>query len=414
MKKVICVDIGSSSARVITADGSGNFCETARFFHAAERTENGLRWNVEELFQKLKAAVAGLVTEGTADKIGVCSWGVDYGVVKADGTLSDAPFCYRDKRTECVYASRDKRADFAKSGIYPAPMNTVYQLLCDKETGRCNGAKICSVADLFVYYLTGNLFFEKTNASTTGLLSLDGNSWNWEFIDELGIDKTIFPQLVGQGESCGNFLGAEVFSVCAHDTGSAIFAMGDMDESTVFLSTGSWIIVGTLASSVNVSSEAFDRGYTNERGYGGAVTFLKNIDGLYILQKLMREQNLTLSFLDERIDNARNLGKLSLCSLGDRDVKQQFLEQLGLSAADNADLIRTYYDNLVDDVLHEVKVLDSLTGATHDKIKITGGLSKSAYAMKKLRKGFCGKIEIVNGEGSVLGIAKILLQGNRR
>ena len=141
--KVLSIDIGSSSARVMVVDSENDYeiKELYRVSHTSQLDENSsYRWKINNVFDLLKEAVDKALIDYDIKSIGVCSWGVDYGVVGTDGKMIDAPYSYRDERTNCVFANMPKcyagYSMFEKAGIYPNCINTVYHLLSDKQTER--------------------------------------------------------------------------------------------------------------------------------------------------------------------------------------------------------------------------------------------------------------------------------------
>lgn len=347
---VLAIDLGSSSARVMLVDKNFNAVELGRYAHEPTKIGGKYRFDTETLFKYVISIVDKAIDDNEIESIGICSWGVDYGLVDSDGKIIDLPISYRDDRTKSIFAKRDIRDDYMNSGIYPMNINTVYQLLSDIESGRLKSSyKMVMIADLLAYKLTGSIRAERSNASTTGLLSLDGRNWNFEYIESLGIPTGVFPEIINDGECYGNYRGAKVIAVPTHDTASAVFAMGEMDDNTAFISSGSWILLGKLLKKPIVNDEAFNAEYTNERGYGNSATFLKNINGLYVVQRIVAETGLSYKEIDRKIGGAESLGLLDLNKLDSpQGICEMIKEQLGISNADDISLVRTAYDSIAD------------------------------------------------------------------
>lgn len=404
---VLAIDLGSSSARVMLVDAEFNTVELGRYAHEATKIGGNYRFDTEKLFNYVISVVDKAIDEKEIESIGICSWGVDYGLIDERGELVDLPISYRDDRTKDIFSSRDILSDYRVSGIYPMNINTVYQLLADIKSGRLNkNYKMVMIADLLAYKLTGSIRAERSNASTTGLLALDGKGWNFDFIDTLSIPREIFPDIIDTGESYGLYRGVKVVAVPTHDTASAVYAMGEMDENTAFLSSGSWILLGKLLKYPNVNDAAFNVGYTNERGYDNAVTFLKNINGLYVVQRIVAETGLTYKEIDERIAEAKSLGLLDLNKLDSpQGICDMILSQLGITHADNISLVRTAYDSIADTIAKSLAQLAELTGATITKVLLTGGMARASYLLAKFRELSGVDIVVVGNEGAILGNA---------
>lgn len=405
---VLAIDLGSSSARVMLVDKNFNAVELGRYAHEPTKIGGKYRFDTETLFKYVISIIDKAIDDNEIESIGICSWGVDYGLIDSDGKIVDLPISYRDDRTKPIFAKRDNRDDYMNSGIYPMNINTVYQLLSDIECGRLkSNYKMVMIADLLAYKLTGSIRAERSNASTTGLLSLDGKNWNFEYIESLGIPTRIFPEIINDGECYGNYRGAKVIAVPTHDTASAVFAMGEMDDNTAFISSGSWILLGKLLKKPIVNDGTFNAEYTNERGYGNSVTFLKNINGLYVVQRIVAETGLSYKEIDNNIDHAQSLGLLDLNKLDSpQGICEMIKEQLGISNADNISLVKTAYDSIADTASKSLSQLAELTGSHITKVMLTGGMARAPYLMNKFRELSGVDIIVVGNEGAVLGNAK--------
>lgn len=405
---VLAIDLGSSSARVMLVDKNFNAVELGRYAHEPTKIGGKYRFDTETLFKYVISIVDKAIDDNEIESIGICSWGVDYGLIDSDGKIVDLPISYRDDRTKPIFAKRDIRDDYMNSGIYPMNINTVYQLLSDIECGRLkSNYKMVMIADLLAYKLTGSIRAERSNASTTGLLSLDGKNWNFEYIESLGIPTRIFPEIINDGECYGNYRGAKVIAVPTHDTASAVFAMGEMDDNTAFISSGSWILLGKLLKKPIVNDGSFNAEYTNERGYGNSVTFLKNINGLYVVQRIVAETGLSYKEIDNNIDHAQSLGLLDLNKLDSpQGICEMIKEQLGISNADNISLVKTAYDSIADTTAKSLSQLAELTGSHITRVMLTGGMARAPYLMNKFRELSKVDIIVVGNEGAVLGNAK--------
>lgn len=411
----LAIDLGSSSARIMLADGNKNLAltELARFPHSASLDSNGhYRWDIDKLFASIKEEICEAIKKYQISSIGICSWGVDYGVIGEDGKLIDMPYCYRDSRGELMFKELHKQISqeelFALSGIYPNSINTIYQLYADKMQDRYAGkmVKIAMIADLLAFYLTGNIRIERSNASTTGILNLQGTDWNYQLLNKLGLDSEILPKLIFDGEQYGEFYGVPVVAVGTHDTASAIYALEGLDSKTAFLASGSWLLFGKVLDSPVCEKIAFENRYTNERINGGKVSLLDNINGLFIIQRLVSENNLNYKQIDENIDSAKVLGELDVDKLMSQDdMTGDMKKQLGIADCNIYDLVKTTYYSLAKRVVLAVERLEQVTGEKIEKIVMTGGATKAKYFVEMLKN--LSKIDIIctKSEGATFGNA---------
>lgn len=414
--KYLAIDLGSSSARIMLAEKENQnitLTEIARFPHCAALDNAGhYRWDIDHLFGNIVEQIKKTIKNDKIESIGICSWGVDYGVIGEDGKLIDMPYCYRDARGENAFYKLhneiSKEDLYSISGIYPNPINTIYQLYADKCDGRYadKKEKIALVADLLAYYLTGNIRAERSNASTTGLLNITGDDWNYELIDKLGLDSSVLPQIIFDGQAYGEFCNVPVVAVGTHDTASAIYALEGLDRKTAFLASGSWLLFGKVLDKPVCDKVAFENKYTNERINGGKVSLLDNINGLFVVQRVVAENDLNYKEIDEHIDRATVLGELDVDKLmSQNDMTGDIKTQLGISDCDIYDLVKTVYFSLAKRVVVAVNRLQQVTGTKIEKIVMTGGATKARYFVKTLKN--LSKIDIIcaKSEGATYGNA---------
>jgi rhamnulokinase len=304
--RVVAVDLGASSGRVYAAEiGSTEMrlFETARFTNGGIRLAGRLYWDLPRLYQGTLDGFAIAATGGPVDSLGIDSWAVDYGLLRADGTLLAQPFHYRDLRTvathEALIRSMGAQELYDRSGIALNPINTLYQLLADRDSGLLDlAARALLIPDLLSWLLTGEQGTEETNASTTQLLSVDG-SWDKELMDRLGLPTDLFAPLRAPGSQAGLIrpdiladLGLTgpfpVTVVASHDTASAVAAVPARHAEFAYLSCGTWSLVGVELDHPVIGVAARQSGFTNELGLGGTNRFLRNIMGLWLLQESIR------------------------------------------------------------------------------------------------------------------------------
>jgi rhamnulokinase len=301
----LAVDLGAESGRVI-AGNLARFEVVHRFDNVPVRIGDSLHWNVLELYQQIKAGIrAGL---GHAPvSVGIDTWGVDYGLLDSSGALLGLPYHYRDARTdgapEAVDAILERRALYAETGIQTMPFNTLYQLYAQRQRQpdllEC-ARRFVTLPDLLHYWLTGTLVNEFTNASTTQLRNPRTRAWSARVLDTLGLPHSLFSEPVMPGTEIGALLpgvaaelgGAALRVVLppCHDTASAVVAAPlAAPEESVYISSGTWSLLGIESPQPIISDRSFAYNFTNEGGADGGTRFLKNIMGLWIVQECRRQ-----------------------------------------------------------------------------------------------------------------------------
>ncbi len=303
MTAVIAVDLGATSVRVILGyvDRSGlRLHQISRIPNLPVSTLDGLHWNTLELF---RSVMTGLVdathVEPDAVSVGVDSWGVDYGLLKGNRLLG-IPHHYRDDRTKetigQVHAKLNEAALYRRNGIQSLPINTIYQLQSEANDGWLESADtMLMTPDLFNYWLSGTRFGERTIASTTGLLDPFLGEWDLPLINMLGFPERVFPELVPVGTSLGPVLpnlgiksAPIVTSIGSHDTASAVVAVPSTTNDFVYISCGTWALIGVETSSPIVTDSSRAAGFTNEAGVDGRNRFQQNTTGLWLLNESIR------------------------------------------------------------------------------------------------------------------------------
>jgi sugar (pentulose or hexulose) kinase len=306
--RVAAVDLGASSGRVMTATVAPDrldLVEAHRFANAPVRLANrhgdgSLHWDIVALYREV---LDGLHRAGPVDAIGVDSWGVDYGLLDARGSLVGNPFCYRDTRTdgvmEKVQAEIGAADLYATTGIQNLPFNTLYQLVAARETPALRVAdRLLLVPDLLTYWLTGVVGAEVTNASTTQLLDAETGDWAYPLIARLGLPVELFPPLHRPGTVVGplspqvrsdtGLPAVPVVSVGSHDTASAVVGVPATDERFAYISCGTWSLVGVELTRPVLTEASRRANFTNEVGVDGTIRYLRNVMGLWLLQECLR------------------------------------------------------------------------------------------------------------------------------
>jgi rhamnulokinase len=329
--RFVAVDLGATSGRVMLAEvgpGTLEMRQMYRFANEPVYLWNGQRtamhWDLPGLFGNV---CAGLAEAGRAapdvTSVGVDSWAVDYGLLR-DGKLLGLPYNYRDTRcargVDTVHATLPQDQIYARNGLQFLAFNTMFQLAADKLEGLLDVADAALlVPDLIGYWLTGRMATERTNASTTGLLGIDGR-WDAELESMLGLPAGLFPELAEPGTELGTMLpdladrvgfgtGLRVTTVASHDTASAVVAIPMNSTSAAYISCGTWALVGVELDAPVVSADARTANFTNEVGADGRIRFLRNVMGLWLLSESVRHWERDGS----RIDLPRLLEQAAVC-----------------------------------------------------------------------------------------------------
>jgi rhamnulokinase len=304
------VDLGASSGRVMVGEvGPGilRLTAAARFPNRPVGRDDGLHWDIEALVDHAVDGLAAAHAGGPLTSVGVDSWAVDYGRLRA-GRLLGEPFCYRDEHRNEVGPARvaehvGAEELYRRNGLQHLSFNTLYQLAADD--GLEDADRILLVPDLVAAALAGNHVTERTNASTTGLLDVTTREWDTELMVRLGLDVGLFAELVDPGTPLGDLLPhiadrvtgraggpIPVVAVGSHDTASAIVGtpLGVMNgaDDAAYVSLGTWALAGLELDAPVLTEEARKANFTNEGGVDGTVRFLTNVMGTWLLSETLR------------------------------------------------------------------------------------------------------------------------------
>ena len=308
-KRVLAFDFGASSGRAIVGVFDGEkieLREVHRFSNDPVTINGTVYWDVQRLFFEIKQGILKAKEDGGFDSIGIDTWGVDFGLLRKDGTLIENPVHYRDKRNDGMaefakkYMSHEEMYDI--TGIQFMDFNTVFQLLSLKENRPYileEADTLLFMPDLLSYFLSGVKSTEYSIATTSQMVDLKTRDWSDKIINDLGLKKDILTPIVATGTIIGQLsdeiceeLGvpkADIVSVASHDTQSAITAAPCEYEDFAFISCGTWSLFGTEVKEPVLNEASKKLNVTNEGGYDYSIAFLKNICGLWLIQESRRQ-----------------------------------------------------------------------------------------------------------------------------
>uniref|UniRef100_A0AAU3GP93 Rhamnulokinase n=1 Tax=Streptomyces sp. NBC_01401 TaxID=2903854 RepID=A0AAU3GP93_9ACTN len=301
------VDLGATSGRVITGRVGPDdleLTEAHRFANTPVLLPDGLHWDVLALYQGMLEGLRAAARRGPVASVGIDTWAVDYGLLDADGSLLGLPFHYRDGRNtaaaEEVMARFDAQELYDVGGLQHLPFNTVFQLAAHRSTAQWPTARtLLLMPDLLVYWLTGSVGAEATNASTTGLFDARTGRWSDALIGRLGLERSLFPAMREPGGRAGTLLphvaeftglpaDTPVTTVASHDTASAVAAVPAAGPGCAYVSCGTWSLAGLELDAPVLTEESRAANFTNERGVDGTVRYLRNIMGMWLLEECRR------------------------------------------------------------------------------------------------------------------------------
>lgn len=439
----LAVDIGASSGRHILChvdNGKMLLEEIYRFENGMKDIDGTKCWDVEELFAAIKAGMKQCKELGKVPvSMGIDTWGVDFVLLDADGKRIGNAVGYRDGRTKGmddeVYKVISEEALYARTGIQKQLYNTIYQLMAvKKQTPEqlCQAETLLFMPDYFHYLLTGVKAVEYTIATTGQLVSPATKDWDYELLEMLGLPKNIFPAIKMPGSVLGTLteeLAAEVGFTCqvvlpaSHDTGSAVMAVPSMGKETVYISSGTWSLMGVESPEAICTETSRRANLTNEGGYDYRYRFLKNIMGLWMIQSVRKEYDKKYSFaelceLAEQVKDFPSRVDVNDDSFFAPDSMiaaiQEYCKNSGQPVPETPGEIATVvYQSLADSYGKTVKEIEEITGKSYEAINIVGGGANADYLSQLTANSTKRKVYAGPTEATALGnlVAQMIWAG---
>jgi len=435
-KTYLAFDLGAETGRAILAtlrSGILTAQEIRRFKNDPVEYGGSLHWDIPRLWWELRTTLSELQQTKLAG-IGVDSWGVDFAFLGERGELLQNPYHYRDARTsgmmERVFAEIRREEIYERTGIQFMPINTLYQLFAAKEQipTILEGARnFLMIPDLLHYWLSGAVSCEFTNATTTQFVNARSRDWDFSLLDKLEIPRHFLGKIVESGTILGALLpsiagGSDlrdtpVIAPATHDTGSAVAAVTARD-GTAFLSSGTWSLLGTEVDAPVISGESLRSNFTNEGGIGGTTRLLKNVMGLWILQRCR-------DLWAKEDHRAGNESLMEVASQGERFASlidpdhESFLHPRDMAASIDQFCSRTrqpkpatpgrYVRAILESLAFKYRLvlgnLEKLTGRKIERIRVIGGGSKNRL-LNQWTADATGKVVLAGpAEATALGNA---------
>lgn len=406
----LAVDIGASSGRHILSHIENDRLvleEIYRFDNNLVESENGLVWDTESLFDEVLCGIKKCKKIGKIPKsIAIDTWGVDYVLLDENKKEIKPCFCYRDSRTNGVIDEVESIISpsrlYSKTGIQKQNFNTIYQLYADKKSGRLEkAAYFLMMPDYLSFKLTGEVKNEYTNATTTGLVNANAKTWDTDIIYALGLTGVSFLPLSLPSSHVG-FLSEEIQKAvgfnCAvlfapsHDTASAVCAC-PMKDDDLYISSGTWSLIGTEITEPILSEDARLHNFTNEGGIDYRFRFLKNYMGMWLFQNIRRNLNKEKTY-DEMMQLAMSCGDYKYFDVNDNTLvaPKNMIEAIGkLIGSDDLGLIlNSAYHSLAKSYSEAVTEIEAVTGKRFNAIHIVGGGCRDKY-LNALTREYTGK-----------------------
>jgi rhamnulokinase len=404
---LLAIDCGNSSVRVTLGQFDGSRIQT-RLIHYIEQKEvffSGLYyWDILFLYQHLKIGLTKAYAEcGRIDSAAISTWGIDFALSNSENYLLANPLSYRNtlgKQALDKLTEEQRRFNFFNSGIQCDKINTLYQIIGFRERfPRTFGqaVKLLLIPDLLNYLFTGMACTEPTILSTSQLYDVQKGRYAEDIFNAFDIEKGLFPELKKHGDARGvlkaeiaDELGINIFpfvTIPSHDTAAAVTSIypRETDEEPLFISSGTWSLIGTELKEPIVNEAVYNSDFTNEGGILGTITFLKNSAGLYIARRLYDEcfpgNDISWDEVVKKVSVMESPGLL-FDPNGDEffnppNMKETILKKIGVKPPDDFFLFRLVYDSLACSYKHAIEEIERIRGKIYKALYIVGGGSRN-------------------------------------
>ncbi len=439
----LAVDLGAESGRIIAGHFDGQRVKLEvmhRFPNGPVNVMGSLYWDILRLWGDIKTglAKAAAVYGERIIGIGLDTWGVDFGLLDADGALLANPYHYRDKRTngimDIAFQKVSRRELFERTGTQFMQFNSIFQLTAMTESN----ASVLSAAETFLnipdllnYWLTGRKVSEFSIATTSQCYDPNSGDWAYDILEKLGIPTRIFGEIVPPGTVLGPLLpeiavetgcpSVPVIAPATHDTGSAVAAVPMDPMNAIYLSSGTWSLMGVEVKEPVINAAMLEYNLTNEGGVEGTFRLLKNIMGLWLIQECRREwsrqgDDYDYGTMVDMASSAPAFGPMvwpgddTFLAPGDMSPRiQAFCERTGQSIpSDKGSILRCALESLALEYRWVAERLDEITGKHLETIHIIGGGSQNEL-LDQFAADATGRT-VVTGPVEATALGNVLVQ----
>lgn len=427
-KFYLAVDIGASSGRHILGwveNGKIRLEEIYRFENKLVKKNGHLCWDIEHLFNEV---VEGIKKCKEIDRIpaslGIDTWGVDFVLLDASGKVLGDTVAYRDSRTKGmdseVYRVIGEKELYSRNGIQKQLFNSIYQLVAIKNQSPDlldQAEHFLMIPEYLNFLLTGEMKNEYTNATTTQLVNAKSQDWDFELMEKLGIPTKIFGKLNMPKTVVGSLTEAiservgfqtQVVLPATHDTGAAVMAVPTTSDDAIYLSSGTWSLMGIERLIPDCSEQSREHNFTNEGGYHYRYRYLKNIMGMWMMQNLRREFKHKYTF--EELYQLAYIGRYftSVVNVNAEDflapesmtkALQDYCAKTNQEVPETqCELLYCVYCSLARCYAQTVVEIEEVTGKKYNKIHVVGGGCQDQFlnaliATETGKEVFAGPVE---------------------
>lgn len=438
MRKVLAFDIGASSMRGVIGKSTSEeieLVEVMRYKHSINEKDGILFWDIDQILNLIKETI---LCHHEIDAIGISTWGVDFALLDDKGNLVQKPWSYRNKVFEEVFSNTqisDQYENYLETGTISNAITTFNQLtyFCSNYSELVsNVSHFLMMSDYLNYKLGGGMYSQKSQISTSQLLNNKHSNWNEEILGSLCLDKSCYKEILSRPKVIGSTLNSsidglsnydvDIVSVTGHDTASAFRVIEiESGNDVLFVSAGTWIVVGTQTEKPIINKYLYTKGVSNEQGYD-CNYLIKNLNGFWMLNRSIEEFRYAGNYadLDRKIHTVSNYAVFETDKI-EYANQESILEQINLLIRTHdisnqceklstlEEVAKSIYMSMAQDIIECMTIFKNVNPNLVDKIHVVGGGSQSAGFVDALSNR--NNIDVKSGpkEACSLGIVMQLL-----
>lgn len=423
-KIYLAIDIGASGGKVEAyKSDSKELIEVCRFKNSFIEKDGHKCWDIIHIFQEVKNGIKeAFLRFSKIESLAIDTWGCDYVLLDENENIIKPVYAYRDSRTKDIIKEVNELIDENKlyeiTGSQFQEFNTIYQLYKDKKDGRLKKAKdFLMIPEYLSFLLTGKKVYELTNSSTTNLLDIKARQFSLVLDNKLGFAGFLDKKLQKPGYIIGNLkeeIEKEVHGnllvklAPSHDTASAVEALKDLKEDSLYISSGTWSLLGTKLNNPITTLKAKTYNFSNELG-PNYVRFQKNIMGLWIVQCLSKECALDFPEIIKLAKTSNFNGEFDVNDprfLSPKNMKEEiinYFKERNIEVSKDEDIFNSSFISLACAYKKAIDEVQELTNKKYKEIYIIGGGAKNDYLNKLTEKITKKKVIALPIEASALG-----------
>lgn len=435
------IDLGAESGRVAHVDFDGARLDLSvvhRFLHTPTDRAGRSHWNIDHMWSEINTGLATLASSRQVRSLGVDTFGVDYGLFGRDGLLLEDPVTYRESaRQEAFHratAEVSVEEFYRHTGSQVLPINTVFSLVAERDLRPellQDTSYLLMLADIFHRLLSGSTVTERTAVSTSGMYDMAQGSWAFELIDRLNLPRHLLPEVVNPGTQLGRVIGdsataglsdTQVIMPAAHDTASAVASIPGVDKNCLYISSGTWSLVGVITPKPVITAETLRFNLTNEAGYPNNIRVLRNLMGLWPVQECRRvwaDEGNSLDYAELMNMAAKEPALVSIVDPADTAFLspgnmprriQEYCKTAGFPVPETkAQIVRVVIDSLALSYRIAAEDIQLATGVVVKEVRVVGGGVNNTLLQQATADATGLPVITGSAEATVLGNAMVQL-----